>query len=209
MKKFILVFFLFASCTLFSQTKDEIIKKFLNFVDSKQIIQYSILLNWDDESKGITNYSANCTFKKANHQCFTMHQFLGIIIPSKTAQKSLRQSEELYFNFAYDNPKANILMARKAFPKGTIFSENPKEIRKEQKLIQEALIKLVDKRKIDYEILCNTNNYNAKTINKNYHINGYPSYYLIDKKGIIRYSSSGYGDGVKQDWVKEIKKVIN
>jgi thiol-disulfide isomerase/thioredoxin len=68
---------------------------------------------------------------------------------------------------------------------------------------KEELKKYAQKKEIAYDIL-----YNSKDVATKYGVTGYPTYFLIDKKGIIRYSGCGYGEGMKKEWEKEIKKVL-
>lgn len=399
--KSILVLLLLTSYSLFSQTKDEIINKFLNFVESKKNIHFSIIETTDDEAKGISSHTANCSFfkaaedtitgfyyyiqtgsgtyiynkneyleyypeiygfktvktvsKKKNPEKFQKQEFemggqkvyanplpmssifwdasiaghyselkkekntkqwivlqdtaigcnlcqrimyetrfiyegdtskayavysfdyeTGMLIYYKVWMP-VQQREELYMNFVYDKPKAEKLITRNAFPKGTKFAEKPKEIEKKQKTLlkvgqkapewelmnlddkkvslqglsgtpvflvfteigcvpcmmaipifielvkeypavkfisiyskdkKDALVKLKAKKEMNYDILYNSSNDDAKKTHDEYHINGYPSYYLIDGNGIIKYKGSGYGDGMKKYWVEEIEKVI-
>lgn len=68
---------------------------------------------------------------------------------------------------------------------------------------KEALKKYVVKKKIEYNICCN-----AKDVSKSYHVSGYPSFFLIDDKGIIKFVQIGYGDGTRKEIEKEIEKLL-
>ena len=68
---------------------------------------------------------------------------------------------------------------------------------------KEALIKYTEKEKIEYDIL-----YNSKNVSKEYLVNGYPTFFLIDDTGIIRYICIGYGESSYEEWIKEIEKLI-
>jgi peroxiredoxin len=48
------------------------------------------------------------------------------------------------------------------------------------------------KEKIGYEVLCGT-----KAIANDYHVQGYPYFFLIDEKGILRYIMKGFSDDLK------------
>ena len=396
-----LVLLLLTSFSLFSQTKYEIISKFINFVESKKIIQYSVVHTMNDEANGKSSRTANCTFIKAPEDTVTGYYYYGQsgsikqiynskeilrfspeeygfktveVISKKNQPKAfqmqeidmngkkfyppsrpkssmfwgasiakhyfelkkeedtkkwvvltdttlgtyicqrirseepfiyegdtsssiatfcfekttgmlvyykiwmpIQQHDELYLNLVYDKPEAYKLITRNAFPKGTKFSEKPIDIAKKQKTLlkvgqmapdwelmnlddnkvslkklkgravflifsdircmpcmmaiptlnelvdeyptikivsvyasdnKEALIKLKAKKSMKYDILYNSSKDDAQKTSKDYHINGVPTFYLIDKKGIIRYVGSGYGDGIKDDWIKEIEKVL-
>jgi thiol-disulfide isomerase/thioredoxin len=41
-----------------------------------------------------------------------------------------------------------------------------------------------------------------------YHVNGIPSQYLIDKKGIVRWSQSGYSEGERQELAARIRTLL-
>jgi peroxiredoxin len=68
---------------------------------------------------------------------------------------------------------------------------------------REPLKKHAEKKKIIYDILDN-----SADVAKAYHVNGYPTFYLIDRKGVIKYSSSGYGEKLKKNLEDEIEKVL-
>jgi thiol-disulfide isomerase/thioredoxin len=68
---------------------------------------------------------------------------------------------------------------------------------------KEALQKFSRDKKYAYDIL-----YNSKETAKNYYVTGYPTFFLIDKNGILRESFSGYGDGTKKEIEKKIEKLL-
>ena len=41
---------------------------------------------------------------------------------------------------------------------------------------------------------------------KEYHVSGYPTFYLIDKEGVIIHGQSGWGEGVDEDLEKLIEE---
>jgi peroxiredoxin len=396
-----IVLLLLTSFSMFAQTKDEIITRFLGLVESKKIIQYSVVQTMNDEANGKSSRTANCAFIKApkdtvtgyyyyvqsgsfkqiynskgilrfspeeygfktveviskknqpkafqiqeiemngqkfyaptrpkslifwsasiaghyfelktekdtkkwvvlpdtnidSYHCqriryeepfiyegdtsssnatFCFDKITGILVYTKVWMP-IQERDEIYLNFVYDKPEAYKLITRNAFPKGTKFTEKPIDIAKKEKTLlkvgqkapdwelmnlddkkislkelnskpvflifsdigcmpcmmaipkfnelvseypaikivsvfakdkREALIKLKEKKNMSYDILYNHSKDDALKISKAYHINGVPTYYLIDKKGIIRYVDSGYGDGIKDDWIKEIEKVL-
>ena len=57
----------------------------------------------------------------------------------------------------------------------------------------EDLQKFLSKRGVTYTVLLSDNNFP-----KNYHVSGYPTMYLLDEKGTIILSQSGYGEGTEQ-----------
>lgn len=69
---------------------------------------------------------------------------------------------------------------------------------------KEALVKYAKKEEIKYPILCN-----AKSTGKDYLVNGYPTFFLIDKDGILIYTASGYGEGSYKKWALEIEKLLD
>jgi thiol-disulfide isomerase/thioredoxin len=68
---------------------------------------------------------------------------------------------------------------------------------------KEALLKFSKEKKYAYDIL-----YNSKETAKNYYVTGYPTFFLIDKNGILKESFSGYGDGTKKEIKKKIEKLL-
>lgn len=67
-----------------------------------------------------------------------------------------------------------------------------------------TLEKYVKKQNVVYPIIASN-----KDIAEKYSISGYPTFYIIDQNGIIRYSQAGYGKGTKEILKELIKKVIN
>lgn len=88
-----------------------------------------------------------------------------------------------------------------------------KEIKKEYKDLvmlaiypiekKQALIKYAKEKEINYDIL-----YNAKDVASKYFVDGYPTFFFIGKNGKLVKSLSGYGEGIYEEWVKEIKKIL-
>ncbi|MCX6156232.1 MAG: TlpA disulfide reductase family protein [Candidatus Kapabacteria bacterium] len=68
---------------------------------------------------------------------------------------------------------------------------------------REIIKKHVTKNKILYDIIDK-----SEDLAKNYCISGYPTFFIIDKNGILNYIQSGYGDGMKEILEKEIEKVL-
>jgi thiol-disulfide isomerase/thioredoxin len=69
---------------------------------------------------------------------------------------------------------------------------------------KEFLEKMAKSKNIKYDIL-----YNSSQTGKDYYINGYPSFFLIDSQGKLTYSSTGYGDNSEKKWEEEFNKLIN
>ena len=68
---------------------------------------------------------------------------------------------------------------------------------------RESLKKLVKSKKIIYDILDN-----SADVGKAYLINWYPTFMIIDKDGILKYNSAGYGEETKKKLEVEIEKII-
>lgn len=56
---------------------------------------------------------------------------------------------------------------------------------------------------IEYPILSTTS-----TLTDLYHVNLYPTFYLVDKSGVIQFVQSGYGEGSKEKFKEAIEKLI-
>jgi peroxiredoxin len=69
---------------------------------------------------------------------------------------------------------------------------------------KESLEKMAKSKNIIFDIL-----YNSSQTGKDYYISGYPSFFLIDSKGRLRYKTSGYGDNSEKKWEEEFNKLIN
>ncbi len=68
---------------------------------------------------------------------------------------------------------------------------------------KEALQKLSEKKNYKYDIL-----YNASDVAKSYFVGGYPTFFFIDRDGILRKTLSGYGDGMKKDIIGIIDDLL-
>lgn len=67
---------------------------------------------------------------------------------------------------------------------------------------KEALLKLAIEKKYEYDIL-----FNSKEMAKKYFVTGYPTFFFIDKNGILSDTFSGYGTGTKEKIIKLIEKL--
>ena len=67
-----------------------------------------------------------------------------------------------------------------------------------------SLIKHAEKKKITYDILDNSDN-----VAKSYYCNSYPTFFIIDSNGILRYIHAGYGNGMKEILEDELNQVLN
>lgn len=68
---------------------------------------------------------------------------------------------------------------------------------------KKELTEFKSKRNMDYEVL-----YKAKTVKDDYKISAYPTFYLIDKKGLIHFQKVGYSSEVTKELRKEIEKIL-
>jgi peroxiredoxin len=66
-----------------------------------------------------------------------------------------------------------------------------------------SLKKYKKSHKIEYPILPATSD-----LTNLYHVNLYPTFYLVDKNGIIQFVQSGYGEGSKEKFKKAIEKLL-
>lgn len=65
-----------------------------------------------------------------------------------------------------------------------------------------SLEKYINKHKVVYPIIASNKDFAEK-----YNISGYPTFYIIDQNGIIKYSQAGYGEGTKKILKDEIMKL--
>jgi thioredoxin-related protein len=68
---------------------------------------------------------------------------------------------------------------------------------------KKALLNLSKDRDLVFDIF-----YKAKEIGKLYGVQGYPTFFIIDKSGTICYSTVGYSKQFKETLKKEIEKAI-
>lgn len=67
----------------------------------------------------------------------------------------------------------------------------------------DLLREFIEKKEMNYTILLGD-----RELDKQYFVPGYPSFYLIDKKGKIAYMSWGYGSGMVHEFSVEINKLL-
>ncbi len=67
---------------------------------------------------------------------------------------------------------------------------------------KEAIRDYISLKKINYDILCDSGG-----IKKEFLVSGYPTFFFIDKKGVIYKSWAGYGDNGKENLLKTLKEM--
>jgi alanine racemase len=66
------------------------------------------------------------------------------------------------------------------------------------------LKKFLESREVQYPILLVD-----AAIPKSYEVPGYPTFFIIDREGTIRWSGVGYGEGYEEEFRKQLKAVID
>src|SRR6185295_18043309 len=59
------------------------------------------------------------------------------------------------------------------------------------------------KEKVEYTVL-----YADREVSMNYRVSAIPTFYLIDKKGLLFKAYSGYAPSMEQDWEQEINTLL-
>lgn len=48
----------------------------------------------------------------------------------------------------------------------------------------------------------------SREISKMYRVRGIPATYILDKEGVIRHAHLGYGEGMEETFVQEVKSLL-
>lgn len=65
------------------------------------------------------------------------------------------------------------------------------------------LKKFLESREVKYQVLLAD-----RSVPQSYEVSGYPTFFIIDREGIIRWSAVGYAEGYEEEFRKELGKVL-